>query len=101
MVSDRDASFTWVSDNFLVREKVAPWGEMPLWMPEEEAPHLKGFMFIKCDKAVGSGLSFRPLRDTIKDTLTWWKTVRVNEEMKAGLHPDKEQMLLRKWHGAQ
>lgn len=98
MVSDSDASFTWVSDNFLMQEKVAPWSEMPLWMPEEGAPHLKGFMFINCNKAVGSGLSFRHLNDTIKDTLTWRETNRLNEELKAGIDPDKEQRLLRKWH---
>lgn len=98
MVSDSDASFTWVSDNFLMQEEVAPWSEMPLWMPEEGAPHLKGFMFINCNKAVGSGLSFRHLNDTIKDTLTWRETNRLNEELKAGIDPDKEQRLLRKWH---
>lgn len=98
MVSDSDASFTWVSDNFLMREKVAPWSEMPLWLPEEGAPHLKGFMFINCQKAVASGLSFRSLTDTIKDTLTWHETNHLHEELKAGIDTDKEQRLLRKWH---
>jgi len=42
MVSNSDASLTWVSDDFLLQEKVVPWSEMPLWMPEEGAPHLKG-----------------------------------------------------------
>jgi 2'-hydroxyisoflavone reductase len=98
IVSDSDASFTWVSDNFLVQEKVAPWSEMPLWMPEESEPHLKGFMFINCNKAVGSGLSFRRLNDTIRDTLTWCETNRLKEELKAGIDMDKEQRLLRKWH---
>ena len=98
MVSDSDASFTWVSDNFLTQERVAPWSEMPFWMPEEGAPHLKGFMFINCNKAVGAGLSFRHLNETITDTLTWRETNRLNEELKAGIDPDKEQRLLRKWH---
>ena len=97
-VSGSDASFTWVSEDFLMQEKVAPWGEMPLWMPEAAAPHLKGFMFINCNKAVGAGLTFRHLNDTIKDTLTWHETNRLNEELKAGIDTDKEQRLLRKWH---
>ena len=58
-VSGSDASLTWVSEKFLLQEGVAPWSEMPLWM-QEVAPHLKGFMFISCNKAVGSGLNFRP-----------------------------------------
>jgi 2'-hydroxyisoflavone reductase len=96
VASDSDASFTWVSENFLRQEKVTPWSEMPLWMTEEAAPHLKGFMFINCDKAVGAGLSLRPLDDTIKDTLTWYETTRLNEELKACIDRDKEQRLLSK-----
>lgn len=96
--SESDASFTWVDDDFLVQEKVAGWTEVPLWMPEEDTLHLKGFMFINCDKAVAAGLSFRPLNDTIKEIQTWRETNGLNEELKAGIDPDKEQRLLRKWH---
>ncbi|MGI9068584.1 MAG: NAD-dependent epimerase/dehydratase family protein [Pyrinomonadaceae bacterium] len=98
MVSNSDVSFTWVSDDFLLQEKVVAWSEVPLWVPEEATPHLKGFMFINCDKAVGSGLSFRSLNDTIRDILTWRETTCLDEELKAGIDPDKEQRLLRKWH---
>ena len=97
-VSGSDASLTWVSDDFLLQEKVAAWSEVPLWIPEEDAPHLKGFMSINCNKAVGSGLSFRPLNDTIRDIQTWRETNRLNEELKAGIDPEREQRLLRKWH---
>ena len=97
-VSESGASFTWVSEEFLLQEKVAAWSEMPLWMPVEAAPHLKGFMFINCDRALHAGLSFRPLRDTIKDTLTWYETNRGDEELKAGIDTHREQTLLRKWH---
>ncbi len=95
-VSASDASFTWADESFLLQEKVAAWSEMPLWMPAEAAPHMKGFMLINCNKAVGAGLNFRPLNDTIKDTLTWCES----EELKAGIDRDKEQRLLRKWHEA-
>jgi len=69
---------------------------MPLWLPEEAAPHLKGFMFINCDKAVQAGLQYRPLTNTIRDTLTWYQT-SANKELKAGIDAEKEQTLLRKW----
>jgi len=102
-VSASDASFTWVSEDFLLQEKVAAWSEMPLWMPEEAAPHLKGFMFINCDKAVRSGLTFRSLSGTIKDILTWHETNKTQDaelrtQNSVGLDSDKEQSLLRKWH---
>jgi 2'-hydroxyisoflavone reductase len=98
LITGTDASFTWVSEDFLMQEKVAAWGEMPLWLPEEDEPRLKGAMFINCDKAAGAGLTFRPLQDTIKDTLAWWKTDCANEELKAGIKKEREEALLRTWH---
>jgi 2'-hydroxyisoflavone reductase len=95
--SDSDATFTWASEKFLLQENCAAWSDMPLWLPEEAAPHLKGFMFVNSDKAVAAGLSYRPLSDTIKDTLTSHQTAP-GEGLKAGLTPDREQMLLRRWH---
>jgi 2'-hydroxyisoflavone reductase len=96
-VSGSDASLTWVSEEFLAREKVAAWSEMPLWLPEDYPP-FKGFMFVNCDKAVNSGLSFRPLSETIRDTLSWREKHSPDEELKASINSDKEQTLLRKWH---
>ena len=95
-VSNSGAALTWVDDDFLLQEKVAPWSEMPLWIPEEDE-HLKGFMFISSDKAVAAGLSFRPLNVTVEDTLTWHETNHTNEPLKAGIDRDREQTLLRRW----
>ena len=97
-VTASDAAFTWVSEEFLLAEKVASWTEMPLWLPEEAAPDLRGFMYINSDKAVRSGLTYRSLSDTIRDTRNWWEANKQNDELKAGINPDKEQMLLSRWH---
>ena len=97
-VTESDAQFTWISEDFLLQENVAVWSEMPLWLPEEAAPHLKGFMFIRPDKAIAAGLNFRPLRDTIRAILTWHETNRANDHLNAGLDRDKERALLYKWH---
>ncbi len=99
--SNSDASLTWIGEDFLLNEKVAAWSELPLWMPEEAAPDLKGFMFVSSSKAVAAGLTFRPLSTTIKDTLNWWETNCPDQALKAGLDRDKEHELLRKWHEAQ
>jgi 2'-hydroxyisoflavone reductase len=97
-VSGSNASFTWVSEDFLLREKVAPWSEMPLWMPEKDAPELEGFMFINSDKAVAAGLRFRDLNDTIRETLSWHQRDNQNQKLKAGIDADKELAVLRHWH---
>ena len=95
-ISGSDASFTWVDEEFLTQQNVAAWSEMPLWLPESEES-LKGFMFASSDKAIAAGLTFRPLRETIADTLTWWQTAATNEPMKAGLDSEKERELLVQW----
>ena len=100
-VSGSDAGFTWVSEAFLHDEKVAAWSEMPLWLPEEEAPGLKGFMFINCDKALAAGLRIRPLSETIGDTLRWAQSDLRNAKLKAGIDAEREQTLLRDWHESQ
>jgi 2'-hydroxyisoflavone reductase len=97
-VSGSDAQLTWVKEEFLLQENVAAWTELPLWLPEEAAPDLKGFMFVSPDKSIKAGLNFRPLRDTIRDTLTWFQTNRANDDLKSGLDRDKERALLYKWH---
>ena len=85
-ISNSDATFTWVSEKFLRDEGVMAWSDMPLWLPEEDAPQLAGFMFVNCDHAFATGLRIRPLRDTISDTLEWaqtpsgpWHTIETNQ----------------------
>jgi 2'-hydroxyisoflavone reductase len=97
-VSDSDTTFTWVDEKFLLEENVAAWSEMPFWLPEEAAPHLKGFMFVNSDKAVGDNLTFRLLSETIRDTLTWHRAHQANAKLKAGIDRDKERELLQRFH---
>lgn len=95
-VSGSDASFVWVDEEFLAREQIAAWSELPLWLPESEES-LKGFMFVNSDKAIEAGLTFRSLRETVAGTLGWHQTTAANEKLKAGLDPEKEKNLLRQW----
>src|SRR6185369_3103871 len=98
-VAGSDAEFIWVDEAFLLAEKVAPWSDMPLWMPEEAAPDFKGFMFVDCEKAVAAGLRTRSLGETISDTFNWWKSERADERPAAGIDREKERMVLGKWKG--
>jgi 2'-hydroxyisoflavone reductase len=98
LTTNSDASFTWVDEDFLLQEQIAPWSELPLWLPEQAAPHMKGFMQVNCDKASTAGLATRPLNETIADTLSWRRTSGANEPLQAGLDRDRENSLLRKWH---
>ncbi|HEU4797042.1 MAG TPA: SDR family oxidoreductase [Pyrinomonadaceae bacterium] len=97
LASGSDASFTWVSEAFLHEHEVMAWSEMPLYLPEEDAPQLAGFMFVNCDRAFAAGLRIRPLSDTISDTLSWAQTDLRDQPLKAGIDAEREGLLLRKW----
>lgn len=93
-VSGSDAQFTWVSESFLLENEVGAYVEMPLWVPAEYA----SFETFNCQKAIDAGLQFRPLADTVRDTLTWQATRPPNYQWRGGLTPQREAELLQKWH---
>ena len=90
-------SFTWVGQEFLAENEVAPWREMTAWMPS--GGEYDGFSSFDNSKAVSAGLTYRPLAQTARDTLDWWHTLPEERKhnLKAGLAPDKEKEVLKKW----
>ncbi|MBU2500588.1 twin-arginine translocation signal domain-containing protein [bacterium] len=100
-VSGSDATFTWVSKEFLDEMGVAAWSDMPVWVPleGEEAGH----PFIDVDRALKAGLTFRPISETVRGTLDWWATLDEAEQERfgtgrAGIKPEREAELLAAWH---
>jgi 2'-hydroxyisoflavone reductase len=98
-VSRSGATLEWIDDAFLARQEVAPWKEMPLWVPEEDG-EATGFLDVPLRRALLNGLTFRKLRETIADTLAWNETRAANREWKAGLAADREEALLKAWDAA-
>jgi 2'-hydroxyisoflavone reductase len=96
MASSSEARFTWVEDAFLVEHKVGPWEELPFWIPEGELPDHAGILRVDVRRAVESGLTFRPLADTARDTWAWEKT-RGGHDWRSGLAREKERQLLEEW----
>ena len=92
-VSGSAAKFTWVSDAFLQENEVGAYVQMPLWVPEE----MVGFSTINCQKAIAAGLTFRPLAETVRDTLDWQATRPADYEWRGGLKPEREAELLTIW----
>ena len=89
-VSASDAAFAWVPDEWLVENEVQPWVDLPLWLPEED-------MTVDCSRAVGAGLGFRALADTVRDTLEWHGTRAEGLAAGVGLDRDRERALLRRF----
>ena len=97
-VTNSDARIHWAPEDFLVQHEVGEWMELPLWM--RETPEQIGFHEVSCDKAIAAGLSFRPIVDTVRDTLEWHRTREPHEWTRTGLDPDKERRLIEELGGA-
>jgi 2'-hydroxyisoflavone reductase len=97
-VSGSNAEFTYVSKEFIESNEIAPWAELPCWLPPEG--DYAGWGTTSNAKALASGLTFRPLADTVRDTLAWWDTLPEERrtKMRAGIAPEREAELLAKWH---
>jgi len=97
-VANSDARLTWVSESFLHEEGVEMWSELPVWVPESDAEYA-GFFEIAVNKALEQGLSFRPLADTVRDTLAWDAARPSETKLRAGLSRAREAELLTKVQG--
>jgi 2'-hydroxyisoflavone reductase len=96
-VSGSNAHFTWVDNEFLLQQGAGPWIELPLWIPGVgETEKVTYMLSAYVEKAIAAGLTFRPLREIIQDTLEWDLT-RLNSSRKAGMALDREARLLDQW----
>jgi 2'-hydroxyisoflavone reductase len=89
-VLNETAQFTWVDDAFLAEHKVTSWGHLP-WTPEASLSHIDNAA------AIGAGLKFRPLADTIRDTHAWAITRPADYKPRAGMPAEREAELLTLW----
>jgi nucleoside-diphosphate-sugar epimerase len=90
-VSGSDARFAWVPSERLLEAGVEEWMGVPLWIA---SPGWGAANRVVVARAVERGLSFRPLAETIRDTLAWndereWPPVEG-----VGLSPARERELL-------
>lgn len=99
--TNSNVSFTWADPEFLDSQQVKPWQELPLWIPGEESA---GQDQVNIDKALSMGLSFRPLAETARDTISWHKETRGenydfgSQPNSFGMTAEREKQVLKVWH---
>jgi 2'-hydroxyisoflavone reductase len=91
-VAGSDASFRWASVEFLNQHKVEAWSDMPTWVPDDEEGI--GLSRVDVSKAIAAGLRFRPLEETVRDTLEWAQTRPADHPWRAGLTAEREAEVL-------
>jgi nucleoside-diphosphate-sugar epimerase len=94
-VTGSNATFAWVSDDFLLNQGVKQWTEIPLWRV------YPGTWNVSSDPARAAGLTCRPIHDTVTDTWSWLTTdgttISHHRQAAIGLEPAREQELLDAW----
>ncbi len=85
---------TWVDESFLEQAKVAPWSDLPVWMGKDDP-------LSRCSnaRALAAGLACRPLAETARETLAWWRSQSAERQAapRAGLGAAREAEVLAAW----
>src|SRR5205807_1789823 len=65
------AELRWIGDHDLLDAGVSPWTGLPMWAPD--IPELAHIWQVPGDRALRTGMRYRPLSDTVHDTWLWLK----------------------------
>jgi len=90
---------TWVPATFLAEQKVAPWSDMPVWIPEQGEEAASAGTSVQ--RALDKGLKIRPLANTVRDTLAWHlRRPAAQQKLTTGIDPERERQVLAAWKTA-
>lgn len=100
-VTTAGAQPTFVPAEFLAEHQVAPWSDMPVWVPG--TGESAGFARISIARALAAGLTFRPLADTTADLLAWYagQPAERKAQVRAGISAEREKAVLAAWNAKQ
>jgi len=85
-----------VDERFLLDNGVAPWRELPLWLPAAD-PACAAVMRVALDRAVGAGLRTRPLHETVAAVLGDERPLAADLARSGALTRAREAELIGRW----
>jgi len=91
-VTGSDANLRWAPIEFLEQHNVASWSDLPVWAPD--SGEWGGLTQVDVSKAIGAGLTFRLLEETVRATLAWASARPAEHVWLAGLEDGREKELL-------
>jgi 2'-hydroxyisoflavone reductase len=93
------AELRWVADRDLLGAGVSPWTGLPMWAPD--IPELAHIWEVPGDRALRTGIRYRPLSDTVHDTWLWLRHETAPGQarpphgpLELGLDPEQERAVL-------
>jgi 2'-hydroxyisoflavone reductase len=99
--SQRGAQLEWLTDEQILAAGIEGWTELPLWVAEDDTD-VGGIFHADNRRATERGLAFRPLAETIRDTLDWSRAtgkVKRSPLLVQTLSSGKERATLRRFDG--
>jgi 2'-hydroxyisoflavone reductase len=89
---------TWVAEDFLAAHLKAEELDLPPWAPM--TGDMAGASLTPTKNAERTGLTCRPVADTVRDTLTWFHSLPAErqEKLRVLIDPQKEADMLHAWH---
>ncbi|WP_444997425.1 NAD-dependent epimerase/dehydratase family protein [Aliikangiella sp. IMCC44359] len=99
--SSSKTKLTWVPADFMAKNDVNPWRDVFMWA-DSNSPG-SGALTWSGQKALDAGLTIRPIDETVKDTLAWFKSLPKERQnkLRAGMSKQKEAKVLKAWHQSQ
>jgi 2'-hydroxyisoflavone reductase len=87
----------WIPSEFVEKAEI----DFPIWAPP--IGDSKGFHTWSNARALAAGLQFRPVEETVRDTLAWYQaqTKEKDGRVKLAFSPEDEAKALAAWRGAQ
>ena len=100
-VAGTDARLTWVPGDFLADHGLEPWQQLQMWS-DADLP-MSGSLTWSAAKAINAGLRIRPVEETIRDTLDWFRSLPGERQaaIRSGIPAASEAEVLEAWHGRQ
>jgi 2'-hydroxyisoflavone reductase len=95
-VTGSRAELVWTPQEVVLKADIAPWTELPIWVPR--GPDFDYLETMDTSAAIAAGFTSRTLRETVADTWAWLQVegdpVPRPGRTPVGLDPAKEQQVL-------
>jgi 2'-hydroxyisoflavone reductase len=88
-VAPSDPEPVWIPGDWLAEQGVGQWMELPMWLHDRD---VVGLNQADVRRALGAGLSFRPVEETLRGALDHAETTD-----DAGMEPKRERELIEAW----
>lgn len=94
--TDAGTQLTWVSAEFLAEHDLLAWRDINLWV--DSSGPMAGSLTWSPNKALNAGLTIRPVADTVRDTLEWFRSLPPQRQaiLRAGIPAKTERAVLKR-----